>query len=40
LNAEALRDYQELARRHPGDGRWRKAAEEQREAMLRGGVKY
>jgi tetratricopeptide (TPR) repeat protein len=40
LNAEALRDYQELARRHPGDGRWRKAAEEQREAMLRGAVKY
>jgi tetratricopeptide (TPR) repeat protein len=40
LNAEALRDYQELARRHPGDGRWRKAAEEQREAMLRGGVKF
>jgi tetratricopeptide (TPR) repeat protein len=36
LNAEALRNYQELEHRHPGDGRWRKAAEEQREAMLRG----
>jgi tetratricopeptide (TPR) repeat protein len=39
LNAEALKDYQELARRHPGDARWRKAAEEQHEAMLRGVVK-
>jgi tetratricopeptide (TPR) repeat protein len=39
LNAEAFKDYQELARRHPGDARWRKAAEEQREAMLRGIVK-
>ncbi len=39
LNAEALRDYQELARRHPGDERWQKAAAEQREAMVRGVVK-
>jgi tetratricopeptide (TPR) repeat protein len=38
LNAEALRNYQELERRHPEDGRWRKAAEEQREAMLKGAV--
>jgi tetratricopeptide (TPR) repeat protein len=39
LNAEAFEDYQELARRHPTDGRWRKAAEEQRDALLRGVVK-
>jgi tetratricopeptide (TPR) repeat protein len=39
LNAEALRDYQELARHHPGDARWQKAADEQREALLRGVVK-
>jgi tetratricopeptide (TPR) repeat protein len=40
LNAEAVRNYQELARRHPGDGHWRQAAEEQREEMLRRAVKY
>jgi tetratricopeptide (TPR) repeat protein len=40
LNAEALKDYQELARRHPADARWSKAAEEQREAMLRGVVSH
>ncbi|MDP9001389.1 MAG: tetratricopeptide repeat protein, partial [Myxococcota bacterium] len=39
MNAEALKHYQELARRHPGDPRWRKAAQEQREAVLRGVVK-
>jgi tetratricopeptide (TPR) repeat protein len=38
LNAEALRNYQELERRHPEDGRWTKAAQEQREAMLRGAI--
>jgi tetratricopeptide (TPR) repeat protein len=40
LNAEALQIYQELAHRHPADGRWTKAAEEQREAMLRGALKF
>jgi tetratricopeptide (TPR) repeat protein len=40
LNAEALRDYQELARRHPGDARWRRAAEEQGETMLRTVTKF
>jgi tetratricopeptide (TPR) repeat protein len=39
LNAEALEDYQELARRHPGEGRWAKAVEEQREATVRGATK-
>jgi tetratricopeptide (TPR) repeat protein len=39
LNAEALHNYQELARRHPADARWAKAAEEQRQAMLRSTVK-
>jgi tetratricopeptide (TPR) repeat protein len=39
LNAEALKDYQELARRHPGDERWKRAADEQREAIFRGVVK-
>ena len=39
LNAEALRDYQELARRHPDDARWKKATEERREEMLRNAVK-
>jgi tetratricopeptide (TPR) repeat protein len=40
LNAEAFRDYQELARRHPGDVRWRTAAEVQHEAMLRAVTKF
>jgi tetratricopeptide (TPR) repeat protein len=40
LNAEALKDYQELARRHPGDAQWRNAAEEQHKAMLRGAAKF
>jgi Flp pilus assembly protein TadD len=39
-SAEALRDYQELARRHPTDGRWTKEAERQGGAMFRGAVKY
>jgi tetratricopeptide (TPR) repeat protein len=39
LNAEALKAYEELARRHPGEERWRRAAQEQREAMFRGVVK-
>jgi tetratricopeptide (TPR) repeat protein len=39
MNAEALRDYQELGRRHPDDGKWRKAAEEQHDALARGMVK-
>jgi tetratricopeptide (TPR) repeat protein len=36
LNVEAFKDYQELARRHPADGRWVKAAEQEREAIVRG----
>ena len=39
LNAEALRDYQELARRHPDDVRWKQATEEQHGEMLRNAVK-
>jgi tetratricopeptide (TPR) repeat protein len=39
LNAEALKDYQDLARHHPGDARWQRAADAQREALLRGVVK-
>jgi hypothetical protein len=38
LNAETLRDYQVLERRHPEDARGRKAAQERREAMLRGAI--
>jgi tetratricopeptide (TPR) repeat protein len=37
LHAEALKDYQELARRHPGERRWTTEAEGQRGAMF-GGV--
>jgi tetratricopeptide (TPR) repeat protein len=40
MNAEALKDYQELARRHPADGRWKRDVEEQRGAMLRNGVTF
>ena len=39
MNVEALKDYQELARHHPGDVRWQRAEEEQREAILRAAVK-
>jgi tetratricopeptide (TPR) repeat protein len=39
LNAEALEHYQELARRHPGEARWQTAAQEQRDALLRGVLK-
>jgi tetratricopeptide (TPR) repeat protein len=39
MNAEALKDYQELARHHPGEPRWQRAAEEQHEAILRAAVK-
>ncbi len=36
LSAEALKDYQELARRHPGDARWKTEVERQRGAVIRG----
>ncbi|MBV9945315.1 MAG: hypothetical protein JOZ69_00525, partial [Myxococcales bacterium] len=36
LNAEALRDYEELARRNPTDGRWAKAAAAERDLVLSG----
>jgi len=36
LHAEALKDYQELARRHPGERRWTTEAEKQRGAMFGG----
>jgi tetratricopeptide (TPR) repeat protein len=35
LHTEALRDYERLARRHPEQSNWRKAADEQRDAALR-----
>ena len=40
LNAEALKDYQELARRHPADGRWQREVDTQRGAMFRGVVPH
>ena len=40
LNAEALKDYQELARRHPADGRWQREVEKQRGATFRGVVAH
>jgi tetratricopeptide (TPR) repeat protein len=39
MNADALKSYEELARRHPDEAKWRKAAQQQREAVLRGIVK-
>jgi tetratricopeptide (TPR) repeat protein len=39
MNAEALQDYQELARHHPADVRWQRAAQEQRDAIARAAVK-
>ena len=39
LHAEALKAYEELARRHPGEPRWGAAAATEREALLRGSVK-
>jgi tetratricopeptide (TPR) repeat protein len=40
LNGEALEHYEDLARRHPNDSRWKRAAEGQREALLRGPVRF
>ena len=36
LNAEALEDYQELARRHPAEGRSQKEGEKQRGQRFAG----
>jgi tetratricopeptide (TPR) repeat protein len=38
LHAEAAEDYRELTRRHPGDPRWAKAAEDERMAAVRAAV--
>lgn len=39
LHAEALKAYEELARRHPGEARWGTQVLSEREALLRGTVK-
>jgi hypothetical protein len=39
LHAEALKAYEELARRHPGEARWAAATASEREALLRSSVK-
>ena len=35
MHAEAAEDYGRLARKHPAEPRWRKAADDEREAALR-----
>jgi hypothetical protein len=39
MHAEALKAYEELARRHPGESRWAAATASEREALLRSSVK-
>jgi hypothetical protein len=39
LHAEALKAYEELARRHPDEARWSAAVASEREALLRGAEK-